>query len=118
MIVKRVNLTGHGICLFVGSLEATVLYALWDINDTVTMAQLYRYLIREQKTETAYSTIITTCNRMATKKLIQRIERDNSTPLWYKAFVDEQHFVETCMIDTLNVLSSNYSEQFLGYIGV
>lgn len=118
MLIKRLNLAEHGIYIFVGSLEATILYALWDIDTPIPMARLYRYLITERKTETSYSTIITTCNRMAYKQLIIRTERTNTTPLWSKAFENEDHFIETVMIDTLNVLRDNYSEHFNGYIGV
>lgn len=117
MLIKRLNLTEQGICLFVGSLEATILYALWDQHEPVTMAKFYRYLIEEHKTDASYSTIITTLQRLATKQLIQRIDRDNSTPLWSKAFENVDHFIETVMIDTLNVLRDNYSEHLLAYCG-
>lgn len=117
MLIKRLNLTEHGICIFVGSLEATILYALWDIDTPIPMARLYRYLIEHRKTETSYSTIITTCNRMFAKQLITRTERENHTPLWSSAFESEDHFIEIVMIDTLNVLRDNYSEHVLAYCG-
>jgi predicted transcriptional regulator len=117
-IIKHVHITEAGLQLFVGPLEATILTSLWDINEPLTMARLYKYLNVNNITECAYSTIITTLQRMADKKLIQRIERNNSTPLWAKAFENEEHFIECCMIDTLRVLRDNYSEHFWGFVGI
>jgi predicted transcriptional regulator len=116
-IIKHVHITETGLQLFVGPLEATILVALWDINEPFTMAKLYKYLSVNNITECAYSTIITTLQRMADKQLIIRIERENSTPLWAKAFENEEHFIECCMIDTLNVLYNNYPDHVIGYIG-
>lgn len=115
---KRVYLDHKGLELFVGPTEAMLLIALWHQAEPITMSKLYRTLIEQYLTETAYSTIITTLNRMAAKKLVTRIERENKTPMWSKAFECEDAFIETCMIATLNVLRDNYSEQFSGYIGV
>lgn len=115
---KRVYLDHSGLELFVGPTEAMLLIALWDQAEPITMSKLYRMLIEQFKTEAAYSTIITTLNRMANKKMIVRQDRDGKTPLWSSAFVNEDHFIEECMIATLNVLRDNYSEQFSGYIGV
>ncbi len=117
-IIKHVHITENSLLMFVGSLEALILTALWDINEPITMAKLYKYLNSEARTEAAYSTIITTLQRMADKQLIIRTNRLNSTPLWSSAFETEDIFVEYAMIDTLTALYNNYPDYLMGYIGV
>lgn len=118
MIIKLVHIDRQGLELFLGSLECTIMCALWEQSTPITMAHFYRYLTVNNLTEAAYSTIITTLNRLADKKLITRQDRDGKTPMWSKAFACEDAFIETCMIATLNVLRDNYNEQFSDYIGV
>ena len=117
-MLKNLHLNETGLRLFVGSLEQTLMLALWEQDQPITMAKLYRYLVQNNITEVSYSTIITTLTRMSNKQLVIRTQRDNSTPLWSKAFENEDHFIEVCMIDTLSILRENYAEHFLGYIGV
>lgn len=106
MIVKRIALDKHGLELFCGSLEATILSILWKADAPLTSAAIHRIYLKEYGVDGAFTTIDTTVRRMARKGMITAPTSyaRRFTPAW----ACEDDFINACISVTLTTIWNEY----------
>lgn len=109
--LSQYNLEGKAIDAFLGPLESNIMTAIWDSKKTpLTVREVYQDL---KKTKTiAYTTVMSTMDRLHEKHLLDRKIEKGKGGLYYVYWpaLEKQVFQKSAVREVLSSLLSNFGE--------
>jgi len=109
--VSQYNIKGEQIEAFLGPLEANVIEAIWTSKKKpVTVREIYETL--KKKTKIAYTTVMSTMNRLYDKGLLdRRIERGKGGLFYvYWPKLEKHNFEKSAVREVISSLLKNFGE--------
>lgn len=111
--IQRISLVETGLQRFVGPLEASILYAVWEMK-VCTLAEIHNYILVNDDNNLSYSTIATIVTRLYTKGLlIKQKQQHGSAPLYTVKYDDPTTFVTVCLTALFIELITDYGAAIL-----
>jgi predicted transcriptional regulator len=107
--VSQYNIDGKALEAFLGPLEATVMDAIWSSKKTpVTVREIHETL--KQTKNLAYTTIMTTMDRLFEKNLLDRKTEKGRGGLYYVYWpaMEKQLFQKSAVKEVLSSLVNNF----------
>ena len=109
----RIRLEKEGIRASLFDLEADIMEVVWGHSwDTFTVADVHRELERQRNI--AYTTVMTTVNRLTDKELLER-EREGRRYI-YRARMDRDEFLRTMTREVLDSLPDVGLDEAVAYL--
>jgi len=109
--VSQYNIEGEQLEVFLGPLEANVIEAVWTSKKKpVSVREIYETL--KKQTKIAYTTIMSTMNRLYEKGLLdRRIERGKGGLYYvYWPKLEKQNFQKSAVREVISSLLKNFGE--------
>jgi len=109
--ISHYNIEGEQLESFLGSLETKVIEAVWNSKKkSVTVREIYETL--RKQTKIAYTTVMSTMNRLYEKGLLdRRIERGKGGLYYvYWPKVGKQNFEKSAVRQVISSLLRNFGE--------
>ena len=108
--ITRYNVEGEQLETVLGPLEADVIEAVWASKKPVTVREVYETL--KKKTKIAYTTVMSTMNRLYEKGLLdRRIERGKGGLHYvYWPKLGKQNFKKSAVRQVISSLLKNFGE--------
>ncbi|MEM1558034.1 MAG: BlaI/MecI/CopY family transcriptional regulator [Thermoproteota archaeon] len=113
--ISQYNIDKKELQAFLGPLEANVIEIIWNSNKPLTVREVYEKLKRKRKI--AYTTIMTTMDRLYYKGLLdRRTERGRGGVFYvYWPKFEKNSFKKTAVHEVLNSLIENFGEIVASY---
>jgi predicted transcriptional regulator len=108
--VSQYNIDGKALEAFLGPLEANIMEAIWSKKTPVSVREIYEAL--KQTKNLAYTTIMSTMDRLFEKHLLDRKIEKGKGGLYYvywPAF-EKQVFQKSAVREVLSSLISNFGD--------
>lgn len=109
--VMRIDLSKEGLLKFLGSIELSVLLALWE-DAPKTKGNIYRWIVSEGE-ELAYTSVSTVVDRLVSKKLIKRSPSYSDgilTIYYYPTYLTEEAFTQAVLEGIFSNLKDEFSD--------
>jgi predicted transcriptional regulator len=109
--VSQYNMEGKALEAFLGPLEANVMEAIWASKKTpITVREIYEFLKKTRNI--AYTTVMSTMDRLYEKHLLDRKIEKGRGGLYYVYWpaLEKQSFQKTAVRDVLSSLIDNFGE--------
>jgi len=109
--VSKYNIEGEQLEAFLGPLEANVIEAIWTSKKKpVSVREIYETL--KKQTKIAYTTVMSTMNRLYEKGLLdRRIERGKGGLYYvYWPKLEKQNFQKSAVREVISSLLKNFGE--------
>jgi predicted transcriptional regulator len=109
--VSQYNMEGKALEAFLGPLEANVMEAIWASKKTpITVREIYEFLKKTRNI--AYTTVMSTMDRLFEKHLLDRKIEKGRGGLYYVYWpaLEKQSFQKTAVRDVLSSLIDNFGE--------
>ncbi len=109
--VSQYNIEGKALEAFLGPLEANVMDAIWASKNTpVTVREVYEALRRTK--DLAYTTVMSTMDRLFEKNLLDRKIQKGRGGLFYVYWpaLEKQSFQKSAVHEVLSSLIDNFGE--------
>lgn len=109
--VSQYNIEGKALEAFLGPLESSIMEAIWDSKKTpLTVREIYENL---KKTKSiAYTTVMSTMDRLFEKHLLERKIEKGRGGLYYVYWpiLEKQTFQKSAVREVLSSLIDNFGE--------
>ena len=109
--ISQYNLSGKKLEAFLGPLEANVIETIWNSeNKTLTVREVYEKLRARKKI--AYTTVMSTMNRLYDKGLLERRIKKGKGGLYYIYWpkLEEENFKKSAVREVVNSLLENFGD--------
>jgi predicted transcriptional regulator len=107
--ISQYNIEGKELEAFLGPLEASVMEAVWTCkHKPMTVREIHEVLKKEKKL--AYTTIMSTMNRLYEKGILDRRIEKGKGGLYYVYWpvLEKQNFKESAIREVIKSLVSNF----------
>jgi len=115
--ISQYNLRGKEIEAFLGPLEASIIGVIWNSEKKpVTVREVYEKL--KKKKSIAYTTVMSTMDRLYDKSLLDRRIEKGKGGLFYVYWpkLEEQSFKKSAVREVINSLVENFGEIVTSYL--
>jgi predicted transcriptional regulator len=115
--ISRYNLEGKELEAFFGPLEANIIEAVWSSEKKpLTVREVYEKL--KQKKDIAYTTVMSTMDRLYSKGILSRRIEKGKGGLFYVYWpkLEEQNFKKSAVRQVINSLMENFGEIVASYL--
>ncbi|MGD6933040.1 MAG: BlaI/MecI/CopY family transcriptional regulator [Candidatus Bathyarchaeia archaeon] len=115
--LTQYNIDGKNLEAFLGPLESTIMTAIWDSKTRpITVRDVHESLQNTKKI--AYTTVMSTMNRLYEKGLLDRRVEKGKGGLYYVYWpvLEEQAFKKSAVGEVLSSLLDNFSEVVANYL--
>jgi len=109
--ISQYNVGGKELEAFLGPLEASVIETIWSSeNKTLTVREVYEKLRKRKKI--AYTTVMSTMNRLYDKGLLDRRINKGKGGLYYIYWpkLEEESFKKSAVREVVNSLLANFGD--------
>ncbi len=102
------NIEGKELEAFLGPLEASVMDAVWDSEKPITVREIHEVLKKSKKI--AYTTVMSTMNRLYDKGLLDRKIEKGKGGLYYVYWPvqEKQNFQKSAVREVIRSLMDNF----------
>lgn len=112
MQIKHFHLDANRLESFVGPLESRLLSVLWKEQRELTAMDVWHINAKlPNAPQLAYSTVVTTLNRLATKQIIIRDYPTRGKSLYRMAY-NESEFIDRCLRAVFEHVRKQYPQTF------
>lgn len=114
--ISQYNIGGKELQAFLGPLETGIIEVMWNSKQPLTVRDVYEKLKRRKKI--AYTTVMTTMDRLYEKGLLdRRVERGRGGILYvYWPKFEKHSFKKSAVQEVLNSLVENFGEIVVSYM--
>jgi predicted transcriptional regulator len=114
--IPQYNIGEKELQAFLGPLEASIIEIVWGSDNPLTVRDVYEKLKRRKKI--AYTTVMTTMNRLYEKGLLdRRVEKGRGGVLYvYWPKFEKHSFKKSAVQEVLNSLVENFGEIVASYM--
>ncbi|MBO3800559.1 MAG: BlaI/MecI/CopY family transcriptional regulator [Candidatus Brockarchaeota archaeon] len=114
--ISRYNIGERELKAFLGPLEVDVIEVVWSSEKPLTVREVYEKLKRRRKV--AYTTIMTTMDRLYDKGLLDRREERGRGGIVYVYWprLEKNGFKKSAVQEVLNSLLENFGEIVANYL--
>ncbi len=115
--ISQYNLRGKEIEAFLGPLEASIIGVIWNSErKPVRVREVYEKL--KKKKNIAYTTVMSTMDRLYDKSLLDRRLEKGKGGLFYVYWprLEEQNFKKSAVREVINSLIENFGEIVTSYL--
>ncbi len=114
--ISQYNIEGKEIQAFLGPLETSIIEVMWSAKQPLTVRDVYERLRRRKRI--AYTTVMTTMDRLYEKGLLdRRVEKGRGGVLYvYWPKFEEHSFKKSAVHEVLNSLVENFGDIVASYL--
>lgn len=114
--ISQYNIEGKELQAFLGPLETSIIEIMWSSKQPLTVRDVYEKLRRRKRI--AYTTVMTTMDRLYEKGLLdRRMEKGRGGVLYmYWPKFEEHNFKKSAVHEVLNSLMENFGEIVASYL--
>ncbi|MBO3832846.1 MAG: BlaI/MecI/CopY family transcriptional regulator [Candidatus Brockarchaeota archaeon] len=114
--ISQYNVEGKELQAFLGPLETSIIEVMWSAKQPLTVRDVYEKLKRRKRI--AYTTVMTTMNRLYDKGLLdRRVEKGRGGVLYvYWPKFEEHNFKKSAVHEVLNSLVENFGDIVASYL--
>lgn len=114
--ISQYNIEGKEIQAFLGPLETSIIEVMWSAKQPLTVRDVYERLRRRKRI--AYTTVMTTMDRLYEKELLdRRVEKGRGGVLYvYWPKFEEHSFKKSAVHEVLNSLVENFGDIVASYL--
>jgi predicted transcriptional regulator len=107
---SQYNIEGKALEAFLGPLEANVMEAIWASKTPITVREIYEALKKTKNI--AYTTVMSTMDRLHDKRLLDRKIEKGKGGLYYVYWpaLEKQTFQKSAVREVLSSLIDNFGE--------
>lgn len=103
-----------GLRMFLGDLETEIMETVWAAGDrSITVRDVFEILKKQR--EIAYTTVMTTMNRLAEKEILSVVDKVGLANCYVPSYPKDE-FVARYVERLLDSLLEHFPEQVLGYL--
>ena len=108
--ITQYNIEGRATEAFLGPLEATIINIMWDSKKPLSVREVYEILKKNKKI--AYTTIMSTMDRLHTKNLLDRQIQKRKGGIYYAYWTkfEKSHFEESAVREVISSLLENFGK--------
>jgi len=114
--ISQYNIEGKELQAFLGPLETSIIEVMWGSKQPLTVRDVYEKLRRRKRI--AYTTVMTTMDRLYEKGLLdRRVEKGRGGVLYvYWPKFEEHSFKKSAVHEVLNSLMENFGDIVASYL--
>ncbi|NHW00076.1 MAG: BlaI/MecI/CopY family transcriptional regulator [Thaumarchaeota archaeon] len=114
--ISQYNIEGKELQAFLGPLETSIIEVMWSSKQPLTVRDVYEKLRRRKRI--AYTTVMTTMDRLYEKGLLdRRMEKGRGGVLYvYWPKFEEHSFKKSAVHEVLNSLVENFGDIVASYL--
>lgn len=114
--ISQYNIEGEELQAFLGPLETSIIEVMWGSKQPLTVRDVYEKLRRRKRI--AYTTVMTTMDRLYEKGLLdRRVEKGRGGVLYvYWPKFEEHSFKKSAVHEVLNSLMENFGDIVASYL--
>ncbi len=109
--ISQYNIDGKSLEAFLGPLEANIINIMWASKKPLAVREVYETL-KKSKEKIAYTTVITTMDRLHSKNLLDRQIQKRKGGIYYAYWPksEKQSFEESAVREVISSLLDNFGK--------
>jgi predicted transcriptional regulator len=108
--ITQYNVEGRAIEAFLGPLETTIINIMWESKKPLAVREVYEILKKNKKI--AYTTVMSTMDRLHTKNLLDRQLQKRKGGIYYAYWpkFEKQNFEKSAVREVISSLLQNFGK--------
>jgi predicted transcriptional regulator len=108
--ITQYNIEGRAVEAFLGPLEAAIINIMWDSKKPLSVREVYEILKKNKKI--AYTTVMSTMDRLHTKNLLDRQIQKRKGGIYYAYWpkFEKRNFEQSAVREVISSLLQNFGK--------